>query len=349
MDYLYENLKDFLDQFEIIIKSYKEKNKVKVVGYSCDNFPIEVLAAFGFLPLRFPPLLDNSGRCFSNHLVKKEIYDYVVLSAPCHPQAITPENSSSIYFFKPFEGHGSEASLQLHHEMEALLKFLGVSNIRNMDPENLKKVVTKYNNLRRIMKELHEVRFENHQNLNYNDYLLLMTVATALPPDFIMPHLSRMLRVLSEKKRGARRMLPVVVYGGLLAKADFLEDIEEAGFFILDDDFCNGRRQFDLLHETDSEYLYYEILKAFSYKSLCPGNRSAELRFELFYRLMKNFEIEAIIFIEDKVCAKRREEIDFLRKKLMAIGVDPLVIKSKDLKKRLTEIRKYYIRFLKAV
>ena len=50
-----------------------------------------------------------------------------------------------------------------------------------------------------------------------------------------------------------------------------VDDMRMPAALSLEDDFCNGRRQFDLSHNASSEYLYYEILDACTYRPLCPS------------------------------------------------------------------------------
>jgi hypothetical protein len=56
--------------------------------------------------------------------------------------------------------------------------------------------------------------------------------------------------------------------------------------------------------------------------------RPVEERFELLYRLLKNYDIETVIFISDSDCPCRNEQIGYLRVRLMRQGIDPLVISS---------------------
>jgi benzoyl-CoA reductase/2-hydroxyglutaryl-CoA dehydratase subunit BcrC/BadD/HgdB len=117
-----------------------------------------------------------------------------------------------------------------------------------------------------------------------------------------------------------------------------LDEIEEAGCLIVEDDACGGRRQFDMSYNHESPDLLGEILDAFSYRPRCPSVRPVGERIELFYSMVKSHGIEMVIFIEDLCCPSRQRDIENLRIRLMRSGVDPMVVSSKD---AVVKIRDY--------
>ena len=113
----------------------------------------------------------------------------------------------------------------------------------------------------------------------------------------------------------------------MLSNSSVIADsIEESGILLIEDDSCSGRRLFDISLNAESEYIFYEILDAYSYRALTPCLRSVNERYELLYKLLRNYNISTVIFFRDKNCSESVKDIEYLRIKMMRDGIDPLVI-----------------------
>ncbi len=132
-----------------------------------------------------------------------------------------------------------------------------------------------------------------------------------------------------------------MVYADDISDGSLLDTAEEEGFLITEDDSSSGRRQFDVSLNPESEYIYYEILDAFTYKPLAPGHRTKEERYELLYKMLKSYGIELVIFLEDCCSENTAEERDYLRIKLMRSGVDPLAVTKENIREKLREYKRY--------
>lgn len=92
----------------------------------------------------------------------------------------------------------------------------------------------------------------------------------------------------------------------------------------------------------ESDYLFYELLDAYSYRPLTPCLRKQEERYELLYKLLKNHGIETVLFYRGEDCGIYAEHIDFLRVRMMRDGVDPLEINSSDCGDKVKEYLERY-------
>jgi benzoyl-CoA reductase/2-hydroxyglutaryl-CoA dehydratase subunit BcrC/BadD/HgdB len=159
------------------------------------------------------------------------------------------------------------------------------------------------------------------------DLMDIYEAASTLPPSTVTDPLAVILDGLNGKGRpeGDSGRIKAMVSGGCLADGGLLDLVESAGCLITEDDFCNGIRQFDMSHNASSEYLYYEILDAFSYSPLCPSLRPPEDRFELLFAMLKNYGIQMVIFLKDTMCSPAADELEYIRVRLMRSGVDPVI------------------------
>jgi len=363
MQQLISILENFLAQTDFFIQGYKKEKGLKVLGYSCDNFPVEVVASFGVLPLRLPPD-KGEHNCYDpsfDSVSFQKTYDFVVTPALCQESSFFSSLDIPSYQLKAFSGYGEKAALEVNQHLGECLMALKIVQLsppgdnfsreeqslqfssKQINLDRLKESTQLYNNLRRIIRGITNLRREKPGLLTQQELSVILRSAVVLPPELILEYLSQIFKRLSEAQVSAqKKLIPVLVYGGLLVDGDFLDQIEQAGFLVSEDDFCQGRRQFDLSHNENSPYLYAEILDAFSYRPLCSCLRPPSLRYELLYKLIKNYGIEAVIFLEETCCCAKKAEIEFLRVRLMRSGVDPLVVSKDDFKKQLSVWRKLY-------
>jgi benzoyl-CoA reductase/2-hydroxyglutaryl-CoA dehydratase subunit BcrC/BadD/HgdB len=235
-------------------------------------------------------------------------------------------------------GYGDEASRSLHQSLDDLLTAAKIGQVSQIERNHLREATIRYDTLRRLLRGISARRREKPHLLSNSDLFALFTAAVSLPPELVVECLSRIIEAMEkEESTSVGDLIPGLIYAGCVNDATSLDEVEEAGILLVEDDTCSGRRQFDLSFNPDSPRLYGEILDAFSYRPLCSSLRPVEERFELFYRLLKNHGIEVVVFIEDLCCPSRKGDIEFLRVRLMRSGVDPLVISSADALKSVKE------------
>jgi hypothetical protein len=335
LGFLVEPLREMLYQADTLIRGASEREGKRVIGLACDMLPVEVLSAFDIVPLRLPAIF------MSDHIICKksseslyakslESYDYIVFSKKCcHRLECEKTMGLKCLSFDNPIGYGEEASIMLHQSLEEILGEFGI-NLKDLDTMKLAEVTEKYNALRRMVRGICSLRKNKPDLISNDDMFVIFEAAQCLPPDLVIGQLGYLLERLNTEKSSveSNNLIYSMIYGGLLGDGKLLDEIEEAGCLIAEDDLCNGRRQFDLSHDASSSYLYYEILNSFSYRPLCSSVRPVEERFELLYRLLKNYDIETVIFISDSDCPCRNEQIGYLRVRLMRQGIDPLVISS---------------------
>lgn len=331
LGFMVEPLREMLYQADTIIRGVTEREGKRVVGLACDMLPVEVLSAFDLVPVQLPAIF------MYDHMICREaseslyaesfkLYDYIIFSKKCCHR-IAAENSLGVpclYFDNP-SGYGEEASIALHHSLDEILREMGI-NLKELDKVRLAEVTEKYNTLRRLVRGICSMRKNKPELISQDDLFVVFEAAQCLPPDVIIAQLASLLERMNSENSVKRDGIASLLYGGIIGDGKLLDEIEDAGCLIAEDDLCNGRRQFDLSYNVNSPYLYYEILDSFSYRPLCSSVRPAEERFELLYRLLKNYGIETVIFLSDSDCPCRTEQIGYLRVKLMRQGIDPLVI-----------------------
>ena len=306
-----------------IIRNYKEKHNKKIIASPYYFIPPEINAAFNIVTLKIPEFMLN----------QSPIFDEIVISDKecfCNNGRggiLPPVNFTQHYIFKMPEGFGEDAAVALHNELSLMLNTLFKIDIKSIDIEVLQRETAVYERLRRLIRTVSALRSENMTILSNYEMSLIFEAALILPPEIAIQYIEPVLEEIkpSDNKHEDIKKR-ALLYGKKYIPYDIADNIERMGILIAEDDLCTGRRIFDISLNAESEYIFYEILDAYSYRPLLPCLRPVNERYELVYKLLKNYGIDCVIFYKDEDCNDLNRDIDYLRIKLMRDGIDPLVI-----------------------
>ncbi len=340
LSHLVDPLREMIYQSDMIIRGFRGESGARVAGVTCDMFPAEITAALGLVPLRIPSLM--SGNCTAGGVPAlreiEGIYDLLVVPRGCAGRDRIPETGVKVHEFICPPGWGEDSCRKMEASLAELLEQAGVPGLSRLDPAALAAVTAGYNAVRRMVRGIVAARREKPDLLSCRDLGVVMEAAMVFPPPVVAEFLSAILDALNGTEGGGvNRGVPVLAYASYAGEAPALDEIEEAGCLVVEDDACGGRRQFDMSYNHESPDLYHDILDAFSYRPRCPSVRTVDERVALFYSMIKGHGIEMVLFIEDLCCPARLRDIDTLRVRLMRSGVDPLVVKSADAAEKVRE------------
>jgi len=316
--------------YDNLIKEYAIKNNIKTISSPCFFLPPEILSALGVVSLKIPEfILDDN--CCEKRITS--LYDAVVISGKDCFCGKLLNHGVNPYLFNTPAGFGEDSAVALHNEIALLLKTLFEIEIKSVNIETLQKVTFTYETLRRLVRSVSTLREQNIKLLSNSELSLIFETALILPPEtaieYITPVLEEMKKIINETNKPRIRGM---FYGGKSIPSSIADNIEEIGIMLIEDDTCTGRRLFDISLNAASGYIFYEILDAYSYRPLPPCMRPSNERYELLYKLLKNFNIDTVIFFEDETCADSIKEIQYLRVRMMRDGIDPLVINKSNYK-----------------
>jgi len=330
-----EKLAGIENDYENLIKDYSIKQGKKIVASSCFFIPPEINAAFDIVTLKIPEfILNKTG--YSTKLTS--LYNAIIIPEKecfCNKSV---DQGIITHVFKTPAGFGEDAAVSLHNEISLLLKSLFNIEIKSINIEALQRETSIYEKLRRLVRSISSLRSENKSLLTNSELSLVFETALILPPEtaieYITPLLEEMKKI-DDKESG--KLVTGMFYGGKNIPSAVADDIEELGILIIEDDSCTGRRLFDISLNADSEYIFYELLDAYSYRSLTPCLRPVNERYELLYKLLRNYNIGTVIFYKDENCSESVKDIDYLRIKMMRDGIDPLVIDKNNYKEIVSD------------
>ena len=333
LTYLIDPLREMLYQFDVIIKGFRERSGLRIAAITCGMLPNEIAACAGLLPLRLPFFAHGRCACEGLSMIEKieELYDCLVVPQGCAGKGAILVLPIPVHEFKAPQGWGAQSYRLMEAALDELLQLFGGTGFRESDVDTLRAAVREYNAVRRLVRGIASVRRGKPDLLSCRDLAVVFEAAAVLPPSIVIGYLAPILDRLNDAASGCSGgMIPALAYASFINDASILDEIEEAGCLIVEDDFCSGRRQFEMSYDHESDNLIPEILDSFSYRPGCPSVRPAEERVELFYKMIKGEGVELVIFLEDLCCGAKKRDIEALRIRLMRSGVDPLVVSTAD-------------------
>ena len=341
LSHFIDPLREMIYQYDLIIRGYREQNDALVAGLTCDMLPPEITVPLGLVPVRMPSF--TTGRCTAagiSALQKIEgIYDCIIVPRGCAGRDSMPALNVPLHEFAVPAGWGVESSRAMGTALDELLRSAGCPGVSGIDAVRLREVTGDYNALRRLVRGITSVRRDKPDLLSCRELAVVYEAAQVFPPAVVAGNLSTVLEAMNKAESSFKKdALSTLVYGSFIGDAAVLDEIEDEGCLIVEDDACGGRRQFDMSYNHESSDLFHEILDAFSYRPRCPSVRPVGERIELFYSMLKSHGIELVVFIEDVCCPARQRDIEDLRIRLMRSGVDPIVASSEN---AVVKIRDY--------
>ncbi|MEO2046827.1 MAG: 2-hydroxyacyl-CoA dehydratase family protein, partial [Pirellulales bacterium] len=180
---------------------------------------------------------------------------------------------------------------------ERLRNDYGASN-SNAD---LKITIERYNQTRRLLRQLYKIRNTNDSFLKGSDTVALMTAGLLMDRDEYNSILNQIVKegILTKPKRTIAKRLMVV--GPLLDNFAILNQIEDLGAYIAYDSTINGSRYFDLDVETEGD-LYINLAKRYLLSEPSPTLASDQPKEDYLNRLIVDYELHGIIYINQKFC-----------------------------------------------
>ncbi len=255
LSHLLDPLREFLYQYDVLVKGFRERRKARIAGVSCGMFPDEIAASAGLIPLRLPAFFADCCACEGacRHELPDGIYDALVFPRGCLKKPGVSEKGTPLREFDCPKGWGAESSAKMASSMDALLHESGCTALRDLDRGALREATREYNAMRRIVRGIASVRRDKPDLLSCEDLASIFDAAAVLPPSIIIEHLAAILEILNRSESGYRGgMTLALAYASFIKDPRMLDAIEDRGCLIAEDDFCNGRRQFDMSYNDES-------------------------------------------------------------------------------------------------
>ena len=296
----------FLNISNSIKNSYIEEwqnNNKKVVGYYCTYIPEELVYAADLLPFRIRATGNKDTELGDVYMVRftcsfvratldmalKGIYDFLdgflVCNSCDHSRRMFELFDLKVFNRENFKKKVSRFYLAIPHiitdegfewykkEVEELKEELQENfNIRTISNEKLIESIKVFNENRKILREINELRIQSSPKLTGSEALQINMANSSIPKDMANQELKRILTFLKEREEidiGNKKRILLV--GSVVDNIDFTQLIENSGVFIASDILCFGTRNFmDDVQLKNGENPLDSITRRLYYRLSCP-------------------------------------------------------------------------------
>ena len=191
----------------------------------------------------------------------------------------------------------------------------------NITDNKLSDVIKIYNKSRTLLKEIYNLRKSDKPPITGTDMLNIISAGISMPRDQFNDLLTQQLQELKEKDGISDYRARLMLIGSMLDELEYIKVIEDLGGLVVTDSNCLGTRYFwDIVDETKNPI--DAIAERYLLKVSCPRMTDGQpKRAEFMMDMIKQFNVDGVIFQRMKFCAIWWAEIFMLRKKLKEEGV----------------------------
>jgi benzoyl-CoA reductase subunit C len=330
-------------------RAWKERTGGKVLGYFCTYFPEEIPYAAGILPVRilgshepqdvtephiFGMFCPFCRDCLAQGL--KGRYDYldgIAIAQSCLHirQAFTSWEkhipvSYSYYLPMPHGVQSPRAYPYLAGEYARLARSLEEWTGRSLTDDDLKAAIGVYNENRRLLRQVYELRKETPPRLTGEEAMEMVLASQMVDKAEHNAALRDLLGQMPARTARAGELVRLMVVGSENDDVPFMQMVESLGAVVVVDDHCTGSRYFWNEVTGDGD-LYHALAARYIDRPACPSKDwPARTRIPHILALARDFDAKGAILIQQKFCDPHELDIPALKKAFEEAGIPTLFL-----------------------
>jgi bzd-type benzoyl-CoA reductase N subunit len=330
------------------METWKESGG-KIIGYPCTYVPEEIIYAAGILPYRLrgtgcvgltiaDTCLSRTAHCsFARSVLELgltggyEFLDGVVYTNGCdhmrraYDNWRAQERIPSFMHMLPVPHTITSHGLQWYKEEVITFKeHLEESFKVKVDDESLRQAITTYNETRRLLKQLYELRARNQPLITGAETLKIIIASVSMPREKYNQLLKQLIEEIKNNKGITDYRARLMLVGSVNDDPALVGLIEATGGLVVTDSLCFGSRFFwDLDEETGNPL--DSITSRYYYHTPCPrmyGEFSSRISF--IKDMASKAKVDGIILQTIKYCDLHGVENALLEKNLEKEGIPTL-------------------------
>jgi benzoyl-CoA reductase subunit C len=300
----------------------------KVIGHYCTYIPEELLYAANLLPFRIRATGHHDTDLGDVYMVRftcsfvratldmalKGIYDFLDGLAICnscdHSRRMFEIFDLKVFNRPNFNKNVPRFYIALPHiiteegfawyyqEIKELKEEIESTYCSDSITENdLINSINLYNNNRKILREIHELRIQDIPKLTGSDALQISMANSSVPKNIANTELERILINLKEHEGIKKESKRIMLVGSELDSTFFTDLIEDAGAIIVSDFLCFGTRTFmDDIEMNNGKHPLERISRRLYYRMSCPRMMDDhERRLTFVKQEVKRAKVDGII------------------------------------------------------
>jgi benzoyl-CoA reductase/2-hydroxyglutaryl-CoA dehydratase subunit BcrC/BadD/HgdB len=328
----------------------RSRETAKALGWLCTYTPIELIHAAGFLPVRIwggttrierantlspsficPYLRASLERAMSGQ------YDYLsgvvcgyTCDAACGMINIWEENiPAELYHTIPLPYHANREATTFYRETldEFVERLASVGG--TVDEKKLASSLDLYREIRTLMGELYELRYDNRLSLSGREFYTVVEAGFSLPPDQYRALLITLVESARGGKSSPRTGIPILVSGSLVEDMRVFDIVETAGGRVAADDLCTGYRFIDPADGSGSTPMD-RLIDRYQRRFPCParsvvGDRNTPIR-----KLIERSGASGVVFFFQKFCTPHLADYPALSEELKGAGIPVVALEMEE-------------------
>ncbi|MCX9010547.1 MAG: acyl-CoA dehydratase activase [Candidatus Methanoperedens sp.] len=323
------DLSEFNEKIQKQQEKMVSKNGTKKVGYLCTYTPLEIMNAAGVSPVRLfkcgDPKTVASGEIHTQSVFcdftkgilgafreKDPLHaslDRVYMFYTCDSMKKVGEAINEYYmptniYCLPRVRHDGKSREFFKTELKNLKKDLEELSGKEVSQEGLKNQIKTYNNIRKQLTKISELRKRPNPPLTGGDFLDLARGYYYLPPDELSKTYEHIYRKLAEYPSNGIRKLRVMIAGGIFADGDrrLIDLIEkDIGARVVVEDHCTGIRPFYNPIAEDGDPIA-ALAEGYLEQAPCARMKPIEERLEFAGKLADEYQVDGIVYTYLKFC-----------------------------------------------
>ncbi len=337
------------------VRSWKKATGGMAVGCFPVYTPVELIHAAGMLPAGVIgggnqielAHADSRFQSFVCSVIKSTLelamtnrldcFDGMVFNSICDPA----RNLASIYkrnfpelhveFIHYTQNPASPSAAEyLESEYDRVLTSFSQWSGRKVTDADVEASIHIYNKVRRLLRELYALRAASPERVSATDSYILTRATTLLPPEESINILEKALADYRSVDAKPKDRIRVLVIGAFCEQPplELIQSLEQAGCYLLDDDFLLGWRFFkdDIIVDGErpiramaERYLNHSVHASVKHDLRKP--RALEL-----INRVKELKADAVIFLGAKFCEPALFDYALYRRALEEHGIQHLFL-----------------------
>ncbi len=309
------------------LEEWQKKLNRKVMGYYCTYIPEELLHAANLLPFRIRSTGHEDTNLGDIYMVRftcsfvratldmalRGEYDFLDGLAICnscdHSRRMFELFDLRVFNREGFSKEVPQFYISVPHviteegftwfktEVEELGKKLELKYEIRIDKSDLLNSINLYNENRKLLREIHELRILDEPKLNGVEALRISMANSSLPKERANEELARILEELQDSEGIKSINKRILVVGSMIDNIDFLQLIENSGATVVSDFLCLGTRNFmDDVEIKDRDNPLEDISRRLYYRISCPRMMDDhERRLEVLKEEIKKAKIDGVL------------------------------------------------------
>jgi bzd-type benzoyl-CoA reductase N subunit len=330
------------------VSDWKDQGK-KVVGYVCTYMPEEILYAVDILPFRITGRGVNETSQADSYLSRfncsfarcclelsfSGAYDFldgaVWVNGCDHIRRCydnwKAKNPRPFMYMLPVPHKLFAEGRQWFKEEVTMLKeaveeHFGVK----ITPEKLTEAVTTYNETRRLLKKLYDLRTSDDPPFTGTEVQTILSAGATMPKTEFNRILSNLLEEVETRPKRSNGKVRLLVAGSMMDDLEFIQNVEDLGAIVVTDALCFGTKSFwNLTEETGDPF--ENLVDRYYNHSPCPrmaGEYSTRLDF--MKEQIDRARVKGAILEHIKFCDLHGTDNALLKKDLEKEGIATIEI-----------------------